>query len=51
MFAITFVFVLIEIVVFGVVAFVIFFPLALLYYTFKARWRRRRARRLNGAAP
>jgi hypothetical protein len=50
MFAITFVFVLIEIVVFGVVVFVIFFPIALLYYTLKARWRRRRARRL-GAAP
>ena len=51
MFAITFVFVLIEIIVFGVVVFVIFFPLALLYYTLKARWRRWRARRGPGEPP
>lgn len=40
--------VLIEIVVFGVVGFVIIFPLALLYHARRAR--RRRARQLRGAA-
>lgn len=51
MFTITFAFILIEIIVFGVVVFIIFFPLALLYYTLKARWRRRRDQSLHGAAP